>query len=141
MKRMLLSFSVLCLIVAGASAALAQSTYMCVKPDGTPVAGIIMPRGADQDPSVVCNAVVPQCFLTCSAMQRFQNGQAPLPAGLRTIRVTRRMLSAVGEPGYESPQYCEQQYQNCLANCRGDRACQAFCRSVRSGCGTGNPGR
>lgn len=141
MKRFLLSFSVVCLIVAAAPAAFAQGKYICIKPDGAPVAGIIMPRGAKADPSVVCNAVVPQCFLTCSAVQKFQNGQAPLPAGLRTIKVTHRMLSAVGEPGYESLQYCEQQYQNCLANCRGDSACRAFCGSVRSGCGKGNPGR
>jgi hypothetical protein len=141
MKRVLLAFLVMCLVVVAASVASAQGKYVCVKTDGSPVAGIILPRGAKQDPSVICNAVVPQCFLTCSAVQKFHDGQSELPPGLPTVKVTRRMLSSVGEPAFESPQYCASQYQNCLANCRGDNACRAFCESVHSGCGTGNSGR
>lgn len=141
MKRILVSVSVVCLIMAAASVASAQSKFYCVKPDGMPVSGIVLPHGARQDPSVVCNAVVPQCYLTCSAVQQIKSGEAVVPPDLPVVKVTRQMLSAVGEPAYESPQYCASQYQNCLANCRGDTSCRAFCESVRSGCGTGNSGR
>lgn len=140
MKRILLTFVVMGLVVAAASAAFAQNKYYCVKPDGAPISAIVLPRGVTQDPSVVCNAVVPQCFLTCSAVQRLGNGENPAP-NVPVVKVTRRMLGTVGNPAYESPQYCAQQYQNCLANCRGDSSCRAFCESVRSGCGTGNSGR
>lgn len=141
MKHNLLAFLVMCLALAGASVASAQTYFYCVKPDGMPVASIIMPAGSRHDPSVVCNAVAPQCFLTCGAVLEFHSGQAVLPPNLPTVTVTPQMLSGLGEPTFESPQYCASQYQTCLANCRGDRSCRAYCESVRSGCGTGNRGR
>lgn len=140
MKRISIFFVVMCVVLAAASAAFAQNKYYCVKPDGAPISAIVLPRGARQDPSVVCNAVVPQCFLTCSAVQRIGSGEGVVPPSVPVVKVTRQMLSTVGSPAYESPQYCAQQYQNCLANCRGDSSCRAFCESVRSGCGTGNSG-
>jgi hypothetical protein len=141
MKRILFTTLVLCLALAGAVAASAQTTFYCVKPDGAPVAGIIMPGGSNHDPSVVCNAVVPQCFLTCGAVAQLADGMAVLPQGLPMITVTPQMLSGLGAPVYESPEHCASQYQQCLAKCRGDQACRAYCQSVRSGCGTGNAGR
>jgi hypothetical protein len=138
MQRILFSLMVLGLIVAAAAPASAQEYFYCVKPDGAPVASIVMPAGSRHDPSVVCNAMVPQCFLTCAAVQQLHDGQAVLPPDLPAITVTPQMLSGLGAPTYESPAQCESQFQACLGSCRGDRACQAYCRSVRSGCGTGN---
>lgn len=141
MKRILLSTLVLCLALAGAATASAQTTFYCVKPDGAPVAGIIIPAGDRHDPSVVCNAIVKQCFLTCSAVMERHDGQATVPAGLPMVAVTPQMLNDLAAPAYESPQQCASEYQQCMARCRGDRACQSYCQSVRSGCGTGNTGR
>jgi hypothetical protein len=140
MKRILLSSLVLCLALVGAATASAQTTFYCVKPDGAPVAGIVIPSGR-HDPSVLCNAMVPQCFLTCGAVLQLQNGQAVAPPDLPMVTVTPQMLNSMGSPAYESPQQCASQYQQCLAKCRGDQACKAYCESVRSGCGTGNRGQ
>jgi hypothetical protein len=138
MQRILFSILLLSLVVAGAAPAAAQEYFYCVKPAGAPVASIIMPAGTRHDPSVVCNAMVPQCFLTCAAVQQLHEGQAVLPPNLPSLTVTPQMLSGLGAPAYESPAQCESQYQACMAKCRGDRDCQSYCRSVRSGCGTGN---
>ena len=141
MKRILLLVFVLSLALAGAATASAQTTFFCVKPDGQPVAGIVIPYGDRHDPSVICNAMVPQCFLTCGAVMQRADGQDVLPPGLPLVQVTPQMLNSLGTPAYESPQQCAAQYQQCLARCRGDQACKAYCDSVRSGCGTGNSGR
>jgi len=138
MQRILFSILLVSLLVAGAVPVAAQGYFYCVKPDGAPVASIVMPAGSHHDPSVVCNAMVPQCFLTCAAVEQHQDGQAVLPPNLPAITVTPQMLSGLGAPTYESPAQCESQYQACVAKCRGDRACESYCRSVRSGCGTGN---
>jgi len=136
MKRLLIAFFVLGLLLAAAAAASAQTQLYCVKPDGMPVAAIVMPYGSNHDPSVVCNAVAPQCYLTCGAVLQIQNGMVVAP-NLPTIPVTQQMLASLGNPAPETPQQCAQQYQSCVAQCRGDRACVAYCQSVRSGCGTG----
>ncbi|EFL50687.1 conserved hypothetical protein [Solidesulfovibrio fructosivorans JJ]] len=136
MKRFLFVSLVLALTLAAASMAMAQSTLYCVKPNGAAVAAITMPPGDTHDPSVVCNAVVPQCYLTCTAVLQTQMGGAA--ANVPTIPVTRQMLQNLGNPAPETPAMCAQQYQRCVAKCRGDRACISYCQSVRSGCGTGN---
>lgn len=138
MKRILLTLCVLGLALAGAVPAFAQTTFYCVKPDGAPVAGIVIPGGDRHDPSVLCNAFVAQCYLTCSAVLQHQDGQSVVPESVPMVQVTPRMLNSLGEPAYESPAQCEAQYQQCVARCRGDRACKAYCESVRSGCGKGN---
>ena len=137
MKRLMLLLPALALVLA-ASAAMAQTQMYCVKPDGMPVASIVMPYGAQHDPSVVCNAVVPQCYLTCGAVLRLQSGgPASPPPNVPVITVTPQMLANIGGNGAETHEFCERQYQSCVAKCRGDRACVAYCQSVRSGCGTG----
>ena len=67
---------------------------------------------------------------------QIQNGMVVAP-NLPTIQVTQQMLANLGNPAPETPQQCARQYQSCVAQCRGDRACAAYCQSVRSGCGTG----
>jgi len=137
MKRFLFLSLVLGLTLAAVTAASAQTQTYCVKPDGAPVAEIIIPRGSANDPSVICNAVVPQCFLTCSAVARTQSGSMAAPApNVPVVTVTPQMLSNLGGGGAETPELCNKQYQSCVAKCRGDRACAAYCQSVRSGCGT-----
>ena len=138
MKRFVFASLVLTFALAAASAALAQTPMYCVKPNGAAVAAIIMPYGDSHDPSVVCNAVIPQCYLTCSAELQTQMGASTVPPGLPTVTVTPQMLQHVGNPAPETPAMCAQQYQQCVASCRGDQACIAYCQSVRSGCGTGN---
>ncbi|MHC1790677.1 hypothetical protein [Solidesulfovibrio sp.] len=135
MKRLLTLFAVLGLLTA-ATAASAQTQFYCVKPDGLPVAAIVMPYGSNHDPSVVCNAAVPQCYLTCGAVLHVRDGLAVTP-NLPTIQVTPQMLATLGNHAPETPEQCARQYQSCVAQCRGDRACVAACQSVRSGCGTG----
>ena len=141
MQRILTSLFVLGLVLFGATAASAQGYFYCVKPDGAPVASIVLPAGAGHDPSVVCNAVVPQCFLTCSAVLEVHSGQAVLPPDLPSVTVTPHMLANLGGASPETPALCDEQYRQCVARCRGDHACQAYCQSVRSGCGTANSGR
>lgn len=142
MKRPLFSVLVLCLTLAAATVALAQTQLYCVKPDGMPVAAILMPAGSNQDPSVVCNAVAPQCYLTCGAVLHIQyGGMTTPPPNLPTIAVTQQMLATIGNPAAETPAFCAKQYQSCVAQCRGDRACLASCQSTRSGCGTANRGK
>jgi hypothetical protein len=142
MKRLLCSLFALSLTLAAATVALGQTQFYCVKPDGAPVASIVMPSGTRHDPSVVCNAAVPQCFLTCGAVMQIQSGGATMPPpNVPTVTVTQQMLSNLGTPVQETPAYCAKQYQDCVARCRGDRACVAACQSVRSGCGTGNRGQ
>ena len=137
MKRPLFVALVLTLALAAASAALAQTQLYCVKPDGSAVAAISLPYGDRHDPSVVCNAVVPQCFLTCGAVAQIHSGgpAGPTP-NVPTVNVTPQMLSALGGASAETPEQCARQYQGCVAKCRGDRSCIAYCQSVRSGCGT-----
>jgi hypothetical protein len=142
MKRPLFLVLAMSLTLAAASVASGQTRFYCVKPDGAPIAAIVMPYGSSQDPSVVCNAVVPPCFLTCGAVAQIQSGGQAAPApNVPTVTVTQQMLSGLGSPGVESPESCTKQYQNCVAKCRGDQACAAYCQSVRSGCGTGNKGQ
>lgn len=136
MKRFLIASFVLALTLAAAGAASAQTRLYCVKPNGAAVAAIVLPYGDSHDPSVVCNAVVPQCYLTCSAVR--EGGAAQAAVNLPTVTVTQQMLQNLGNPAPETPAMCAQQYQSCVAQCRGDRACIAYCQSVRSGCGTGN---
>jgi len=137
MKRLLILLSALGLVLA-ATAAMAQTQMYCVKPDGLPVASIIMPYGAGHDPSVVCNAVAPQCYLTCGAVLHIQSGgPATPPPNVPVITVTPQMLANIGTHAAETPEFCARQYQSCVAKCRGDRACVGYCQSVRSGCGTG----
>ncbi|WP_428564386.1 MAG: hypothetical protein ACP59X_02125 [Solidesulfovibrio sp. DCME] len=140
MKRRLFLFAILALCLAGASAASAQTQMYCVKPDGAAVAAIVLPYGTQHDPSVICNAVVPQCYLTCGAVLQLQDGRS-VAAGVPTVQVTQQMLQRIGNPAPETPAMCAKQYQDCVAKCRGDRACVAYCQSVRSGCGTGNRGQ
>lgn len=135
MKRLLVSFFILGLLLA-ATTAVAQTQFYCVKPDGMPVSAIVMPASSSQDPSVVCNAVAPQCYLTCGAVLHVRDGVVVAP-GLPTIQVTQQMLNSIGNPAPETPAQCAKQYQSCVAQCRGDKACLAACQSVRSGCGTG----
>lgn len=134
MKRFLFASLVLTLLLAAAGMASAQTQLYCVKPNGAAVAAIVLPAGDSHDPSVVCNAVVPQCYLTCAAVG--QTGQGMAAANVPTVVVTAQMLQRLGNPAPETPAMCTQQYQTCVAQCRGDRACIAYCQSVRSGCGT-----
>ncbi len=142
MKRTLFILLIMCMALAAASVAFAQAQFYCVKPDGTPMAGILMPQGTQDDPADVCNAVVPQCFLTCGAVAEYRYGGAQMPPpNLPIITVTPQMLpKSRNQYQYESPAYCNQQLQACVASCGGNQDCVAACRSVRSGCGTGNPG-
>lgn len=141
MKRSLMLLLALGLVVASAGASFAQSRFYCVKPDGTPLAAIVMPYGDNHDPSVVCNAAVPQCFLTCAAVSRVRDGVAVTPDNVPTVTVTPQMLANIGGGAAETPAFCAQQYDACVAHCRGDRSCIGYCQSVRSGCGTGNRGQ
>lgn len=137
MKRTLLLLAILALSLAAAGIASAQTQLYCVKPDGSAVASIILPQGDRHDPSVVCNAVVPQCYLTCSAVLQLQDGRSVAAGNVPVVQVTPRMLQNLGNPAPETPAMCEQQYRDCVNKCRGDRACIGYCKSVRSGCGTG----
>lgn len=134
-------FGVLATLILSASAQ-AQSRYFCVKPDGQAVCAIDVPQGVRNDPSVLCNTACGQCYLTCAAVGGAAGEARHGAAGLPVVAVTPRMLQGGGmESGYESKEYCDQQYHACAANCRkqpNQKACLAYCESVRSGCGTGN---
>lgn len=141
MKRQAVFFSVLCLVLAASATAFAQTQFYCVKPDGMAMAAIVMPMGTQDDPSVVCNAAIPQCVLTCGAVEHMTAYGLVVPPNLPVVMVTPEMLPKDrNQYLYESPAYCAQQYQACLSWCAGSQTCANACQSVRSGCGTGNPG-
>jgi hypothetical protein len=141
----------LCAVLA-ASQAQAQTKYFCVKPDGTPVCAILPPPGARHDPSVLCNLSCSQCNLTCVAQLRLGAGAAGMENQVPVVQVRPEALTGQDmQSNIETPEYCDSQYNACMANCRRDpktasniehvRQCEAYCQSVRSGCGTGNTGR
>lgn len=141
MKRPTFILLVLSLVLATSAATFAQTPFYCVKPDGMPMATIVMPMGIQSDPSVVCNAVIPQCFLTCGAVEHITTSGVVVPPNLPVVTVTPEMLPTDrNQYIYESPAYCSQQYQACTARCSGNQDCVDACKSVRSGCGMGNPG-
>ncbi|WP_300160186.1 hypothetical protein [Solidesulfovibrio sp.] len=141
MKLYPFALSVFLLVLVASTTAYAQTQFYCVKPDGMPMATIVMPMGLQDDPSVVCNAVVPQCYLTCAAVEHITLSGPVAPPNLPVVTVTPGMLPKdINQYNYESPAYCAQQYQACAARCGGNMACLGECNSVRSGCGRGNPG-
>lgn len=141
MKRVLLALAILC---AAATASQAQQIYQCVRPDGTVVCTVTDTSGS---PSDTCNHDCVDCNLTCAArLQLTEGGTVVVPPppvpGQRTQP----------EPGgqAETPAYCNQKFQQCVANCRSDpanrtaydrEACISSCKSWRSGCGTWNRAR
>jgi len=141
MKRSGLVLLALGLVLALSAPAFAQAPFYCVRPDGLPLATIVTPLGMRDDPSVVCNAVIPQCSLTCAAVEHLTIAGYVVPPNLPVVTVTPEMLPTDrNQYMHESPAYCAQQYQACAAWCGGARACVAACKSVRSGCGRGNGG-
>jgi hypothetical protein len=140
MKRYAFALAVFCLFLAASAVAFAQTQFYCVKADGTALASIAMPSGGPDDPADVCNAVIPQCYLTCDAVEHTNASGFVVPPNLPVVVVTPEMLPKDrNEYIYESPTYCAQQYQNCKTWCGGNRTCIDECKSIRSGCGTGNP--
>ncbi|KHK02566.1 hypothetical protein [Desulfovibrio sp. TomC] len=141
MKRSAFVLMALGLLLGLSAPAFAQTPFYCVKPDGLPLATIITPLGLRDDPSVVCNAVIAQCNLTCAAVEHLTIAGYVVPPNLPVVTVTPEMLPTDrNQYMIESPAYCAQQYQACTARCGGDQACLAACKSVRSGCGRGNAG-
>jgi len=139
MKRLILTALALVCLHAAAFAA-GPDSFECVRPDGTVVCTVNAPSG---DPSVVCNHDCAECNMTCAARQIvvregneiLVNPGAPPPAPPRST----------GPGGVETPQYCEQQYQQCVSRCRSTPnnrtqfdmdACISSCNSAKSGCGT-----
>ncbi|MFZ5811898.1 MAG: hypothetical protein ACOY4F_07650 [Thermodesulfobacteriota bacterium] len=153
MKSLLALLALALLAAATAPGAAAQTKYFCVKPDGAPVCAIMVQPGARHDPSVLCNLSCAQCNLTCRAVLRIQDGAAPdIENQVPVVPVRPEALTGQDmQSNIETPEYCAAQYQACLANCRRDprnasnpaymSQCEAYCQSVRSGCGTGNAGR
>jgi|GEM_PF-893662 len=152
MKTIFASLALAFLVAAAAPQALAQTKYYCVKPDGAPVCAIMVPPGARHDPSVLCNLSCSQCNLTCAALLRLGDGTSGMENQVPVVQVRPEALSGHDmQSNIETPAYCDAQYRNCLDNCRRDphsasspaylRECEAYCQSVRSGCGTGNTGR
>ncbi len=149
MKRLFLILAMALFMATAASRVQAQTKYYCVKPGGAPVCAIMVPPGARHDPSVLCNLSCSQCNLTCVAQLRFQSGGDP-GAENRVPVVQVRPEALTGSDmrsNVETREYCNAQYARCLDNCRHDpkntsnpeymRQCEAYCRSVRSGCGMG----
>ncbi|MEF3695975.1 hypothetical protein [Desulfolutivibrio sp.] len=152
MKTIIASLALAFLVAAAAPQALAQSKYYCVKPDGAPVCAILVTPGARHDPSVLCNLSCAPCNLTCSAILRLGDGARGMEDQIPVVQVRPEALTGRDmQSNIETPEYCNAQYQNCLANCRRDPQssasatalgqCEAYCQSVRSGCGTGNSGQ
>jgi hypothetical protein len=152
MKSLLTIFALTLFSVLAAAQAQAQTKYFCVKPGGAPVCAIMTPAGSRHDPSVLCNLSCPQCSLTCVAQLRLGAGAAGMEDQVPLVQVRPEVLTGQDmQSNIETPEYCDAQYQTCLANCRRDpktganaqylHQCEAYCQSVRSGCGTGNSGR
>lgn len=140
------------LTVLAAAQAQAQTKYFCVKPGGEPVCAIIAPPGSRHDPSVLCNLSCSQCTLACVAQLRLGPGQAGMEDQVPVVQVRPEALTGQDmQSNIETPEYCDSQYAACMEQCRRDprtasnleylRQCEAYCQSVRSGCGTGNSGR
>ena len=137
MKRALFLLAFVCLAAtAVATTARAQQVYQCVRPDGVVVCNITDTTG---NPSVTCNHECVDCNMVCAAQARLTEGgtvpvvPAPVPAERRG-------------PGssVETPEYCQREYQQCVAKCKSDPAnrtaydvdaCVSSCNSWYSGCG------
>jgi hypothetical protein len=141
MKHLVLTALALMCMNAAAFAA-GPDTFECVRPDGTVVCTVRAPSG---DPSVTCNHDCVDCNMTCTARQivvregneLIVNPGAPSPVPSKP--------EGRGGVGVETPQYCQQQYQQCVSRCRSNpnnrtqfdmNACTAACDSAKSGCGT-----
>ncbi len=135
-----LSFILLLLALPVAAQAAGGALYQCVRPDGTVVCTVTDTSG---DPSVTCNYECLDCNMVCAARQQVstQDGRTSVVPE-SPIRGDRRQPQAPGT--VETPEYCQQRYQQCIARCRSDpdnssaydvEACLSSCNDTLSGCG------
>ncbi|MFZ5425900.1 MAG: hypothetical protein ACOZEN_02910 [Thermodesulfobacteriota bacterium] len=128
-------------LMAASSTAWAQQpkVYQCVRPDGTVVCNV---TGKTGDPSVTCNYECVDCNMVCVARLKLADeGGALTPVAPPAVNGERRQPSPGAE---ETPEYCRQVYQQCVAKCKSDPmnktkydvdACVSSCSSWYSGCG------
>jgi hypothetical protein len=125
--------------LTGPSFAAGPNSFECVRPDGSVVCTV---NTTSDDPSVVCNHDCVDCNMTCAARQivvregnqLIFNPGAPAPS----------QSGQAASGGKETPQYCRQQYKQCVNRCQTNKnnrtqydidACISSCDSALSGCG------
>jgi len=137
MKRVLFALAVLFAATA-VQAQQSGAVYQCVRPDGTVVCTVTDKSG---DPSVTCNYECPDCNMVCAARLRLIKEDGLTPVTPPPVPGARRP----SQPNaVETPEYCQRQYQQCVATCKSDpknktkydvEACVSSCNSWYSGCG------
>jgi hypothetical protein len=141
MKRILLLLAVLCIPAAVAQAQ--EKIYQCVRPDGTVVCTV---RDSSGDPSVTCNHDCADCNMVCAARLRL-SGMDEEMAPVTPPPVPDRRPQPEAPGTVETPEYCQQRYQSCIANCQSNpgnktsydmNACTSSCEDWRTGCGKKN---
>lgn len=138
MKRVFLMLVILCAAFPAAYAQQQPRIYECVRPDGTVVCTVADTSG---NPSVTCNYECVDCNMVCAARLRLTTQDGMVPVTPPPVQGERRKST----PGVvETPEYCQQQYQQCVAKCKSDPdnkskydvdACISSCNSWYSGCG------
>ena len=124
-----------------------QNVYQCVRPDGTVICTV---QDTSGNPSVTCNHDCLDCNMVCAAKLRLSDqGEGMTPVAPPPVAdVQKRPLTQPGT--VETPAFCAQRYQECVAQCKGSPAnrgrqaldaCLSSCQSWKSGCGTWNPAR
>jgi hypothetical protein len=138
MKRALLLLAVL--LVPAVAAKAQEQVYQCVRPDGTVVCTV---KDKSGDPSVTCNHDCADCNMVCGARLRLSGaGQEMTPVPPPPVQGRKPKPEAPGTA--ETPEFCGQRYQECLAGCRTNplnktqydmNACTSSCEDWRTGCG------
>lgn len=130
----------LLLAIPSVSQAAGGTVYQCVRPDGTVVCAVTDSSG---DPSVTCNYECLDCNMVCAARLRVSSkGGKTTTLPDAPSKGDRRVSQPAGTA--ETREYCQQQYQQCIARCRSDPdnskeydvdACLSSCNDTLSGCG------
>jgi len=132
-------FALALLLTASAAWAQQPKVYQCVRPDGTVVCNVTDNTG---NPSVNCNYECVDCNMVCVARLKLaEEGGTMVPVPPPAVNGERRPPASGAE---ETPEYCRQRYQQCVAKCKSDPmnrtkfdvdACVSSCNSWYSGCG------
>jgi len=121
-----------------------QNVFQCVRPDGTVICTV---QDTSGNPSVTCNHDCLDCNMVCAAKLRLTSqgdGQME-PVAPPAVTGVQRPRTAPGT--VETPAFCAQRYQECVAQCKSSPAnrgreamdaCLGSCQSWKSGCGTWN---
>ena len=124
-----------------------QNVYQCIRPDGTVICTV---QDTSGNPSVTCNHDCQDCNMVCAAKLRLtsQDGGPMEPVAPPAVTGVQRPRTTPGT--VETPAFCAQRYQQCVAQCKSSPAnrdpqamdaCLSSCQNWKSGCGKWNPAR